>query len=253
MSGGRFWEIDTLRGTAVVMMVIFHTVFTLSFFGVLQEDVVYGFWRLFALSTATVFILLAGVSISISSARAGVFLDGRGIAWKNIRRGAGIFLVGVLITMVTWRFVRNEFILFGVLHCIGLSIALSPLFLRFGRANLYLGAAIIVLGPVIGLISGPLSLAWLGIHPADFASLDYVPMIPWFGVFLVGMSLGTILYPGGRRRFSAGSQENPLLRPITFLGSHSLPIYLVHVPLILLFLAFLIPGFYGRLIPLFIP
>ena len=153
-----------LRGTAVVMMVIFHTVFALSFFGVLQEDVVYGSWRLFALSTATLFILLAGVSISISSERAGADLDSRGIAWKNIRRGTGIFLVGVLITVVSWVFVRDEFILFGVLHCIGLSIALSPLFLRFGRANLYLGAAIIVLGPVIDLVSGPL-FARLARHP----------------------------------------------------------------------------------------
>jgi uncharacterized membrane protein len=253
MSGGRFWEIDTLRGTAVVMMVIFHTVFALSFFGVLQEDVVYGFWRLFALSTATLFILLAGVSVTISSARAGASLDARGIARKHVRRGTGIFLVGIFITLVTWLLVRGEFVLFGVLHCIGLSIALSPLLLRLGRANLPLGAAIIALAPVVGLLSGPLPLAWLGIHPADFASLDYVPMVPWFGVFLVGMGLGSILYPGGRRGFSTGSREHPLLSPITFLGSHSLPIYLVHVPVILLLLALLVPGFYGRLLLLLTP
>ena len=253
MSGGRFWEIDTLRGTAVVMMVIFHTVFALSFFGVLQEDVVYGFWRLFALSTATLFIVLAGVSISISSERARALLDARGIAWKNIRRGTGIFLVGVLITLVSWIFVRDQFILFGVLHCIGLSIALSPLFLRFGRVNLYFGVAIIVLGPVIDLISGPLSLAWLGIHPADFASLDYVPMIPWFGVFLVGMSLGASLYPGGQRGFPASGEERTFTRPVTFLGRHSLPIYLVHIPVILLVLALVIPGFPARISSAFLP
>ena len=248
MSARRFWEIDTLRGTAVVMMVIFHAVFTLSFFGVLGVDVVYGFWRLFALSTATLFIFLAGVSVTISSARAGASLDARGVAWKNIRRGTGIFLAGMAITAATWILVRGEFILFGVLHCIGLSIALSPLFLRFERANLILGAAVIVLAPVTGRIPGPLSLAWLGLHPAAFASLDYVPMIPWFGVFLAGMGLGAVLYPGGRRGFPAGSGENPLLSTVTFLGRHSLPIYLVHVPVLLLLFALLIPGFSGRLL-----
>jgi uncharacterized membrane protein len=253
MNGERFWEIDALRGIAVVMMVIFHTVFSISFFDVREVDVIHGFWRIFALATATLFILIAGVSLSVSSARAREARDGWRVAWKNVRRGAGIFLIGMGITLVTWLFLRNEFILFGVLHCIGLSIALSPLVLRFGRANLPLGAGIILLAPFIDRITGPLSLAWLGIHPADFASLDYVPLVPWFGVFLVGMSLGASLYPGGRRDFSAGGRESPFLRPITFLGRHSLPIYLVHIPVILFFLVLLIPGLPGRILSTIFP
>ena len=253
MSGERFWEIDALRGTAVVMMFIFHTVFAISFFDIRDVDVVQGFWRVFALATATLFILIAGVSLSVSSARALEALDGWRVAWKNLRRGAGIFFVGMGITLMTWLLIRNEFILFGVLHCIGLSIILSPLVLRFGRANLALGAGIILSAPFIERISGPLSLVWLGVHPADFASLDYVPLIPWFGVFLVGMSLGASLYPGGRRGFSAGGQGSPLIRPVTFLGRHSLPIYLIHVPVILLFLALLVPGLPARILSTFLP
>ncbi|MDD1668775.1 MAG: DUF1624 domain-containing protein, partial [Methanomicrobiales archaeon] len=219
-----------------------------SFFDVSDIDVAQGFWRVFALVTATLFILIAGVSLSISSARARAALDGLHVTWKNVRRGAGIFLVGMAITLVTWLSIRSEFILFGVLHCIGLSIVLSPLVLRFGRANLLLGAGIILLSPLVGSIPGPLSLAWLGIHPADFASLDYVPLVPWFGVFLVGMSLGSSLYPGGLRGFPAGGGEGTLLRPLGFLGRHSLPIYLVHVPVILLILALLVPGLGARLL-----
>lgn len=253
VSGARYWEIDALRGTAVVMMVVFHTVFSLDYLGVEEFDVTRGFWRAFALTTATLFIAIAGVSLSVSSARAGPALGGRGVALKNLRRGMGIFLVGTGITLVTWLLVPSEFILFGVLHCIGLSIALSPLYLRLGRANLALGAGIILLAPLIGGIPGPLALAWLGIHPADFASLDYVPLVPWLGVFLVGLSLGTLLYPEGLRGFRAAGEEGPLLRPVTFLGRHSLPIYLVHVPVILLLLALLIPGLSARLASLFIP
>jgi uncharacterized membrane protein len=76
-----------------------------------------------------------------------------------------------------------------------------------------------------------------------------VPLIPWLGVFLAGMSLGARLYPLGRRSFSAGT-EPPLLRPVTYLGRHSLLIYLVHVPLILLFLSLLVPGLGARLLSL---
>ena len=193
------------------------------------------------------------ISLSVSSARAAGYLDRRGVALKNLRRGAGLFIVGMGITLVTWLLLPGEFILFGVLHCIGLSIALSPLFLGFGRWNLLPGAVLLLLGPVIAGVSGPLALAWLGIHPADFASLDYVPLVPWLGVFLLGMGIGASLYPGGLRGFPAREAERPSLRPVTFLGSHSLPVYLVHVPLILLALTLLVPGFGARLLSLFLP
>lgn len=251
MGGVRYGEIDALRGTAVVMMVIFHTVFSVSFFGIVAVDVVHGFWRLFAVATATLFIAIAGVSLSISSARSLQALGASGVAWKNIRRGAGIFLVGMGITLVTRLLVPGEYVLFGVLHCIGLSIVLSPLFLRLGRANIALGVVVILLAPLVGAGTGPLGLAWLGIHPADFASLDYVPLVPWLGVFLAGVGLGTLLYPGGLRGFRANAGEGPHLEPVTFLGRHSLPIYLVHVPVILLVLSLLVPGLAARLLSLF--
>ena len=255
VSGERFREIDALRGTAVVMMVIFHTVFAVSFLGVRDIDVIQGFWRDFALATATLFILIAGVSISVSSARAGPALGPWRLALKNLRRGAGIFLVGMGITAVTWVFVRDQFVIFGVLHCIGLSIALSPLFLRFGSRNLIPGAVILLLGPVVGMINGPLALLWIGIHPADFASLDYVPLVPWLGVFLLGMGLGATLYAGGRRSFPVrpGAGGSLLARPVEFLGRHSLPIYLVHIPVILLLLALVVPGLGPRMAAVFLP
>ena len=250
MGGERYWEIDALRGIAIVMMVIFHTVFALDFFGAASLEPAQGFWRLFALSTATLFIAIAGVSLSVSSARAAGYLDPRGVALKNLKRGAGLLLLGMGITLVTWLLVPAEFILFGILHCIGLSIALSPLFLRFGRRNIIAGTVFVLLAPLVAALTGPLALAWLGIHPSDFASLDYVPLIPWFGVFLLGMGLGAALYPGGRRDFPVSDGEGPLIRPLTFLGRHSLVIYLVHVPLILLALALIVPGFSARLLSL---
>jgi uncharacterized membrane protein len=253
MGWPRYWEIDALRGTAVVMMVVFHTVFSLDFFGMGTVDLAFGFWRLFALATATLFIAIAGVSLWVSSARAAAYLDRRGIAVKNLKRGAGIFLIGMGISLVTWLLLPGEFILFGVLHAIGLSIALSPLFLGLGKWNLPAGALLILVAPLVWRARGPLALAWLGVHPAGFASLDYVPLIPWLGVFLVGMGLGVLLYPGGRRGFPARGEERPPLRPLTLLGRHSLVIYLVHVPVILLALSLLVPGFGERLLSFLLP
>jgi len=67
------------------------------------------------------------------------------------------------------------------------------------------------------------------------------------------MGLGALLYPDGRRGFPAQERERTSFTPLSFLGRHSLPIYLVHVPVILLALSLLVPGFAAHLFSLFLP
>lgn len=241
---GRFWEIDFLRGSAVVMMVLFHTVFDLAYFGVIDVRVSFGPWRVLAIYTATLFLFLVGLSLTISSARAGYTLNRQAYMLKFIRRGAGIFMLGFLITLITLYFVPGAPVLFGILHLIGVSVMFAPLFLPYTRANLVAGILLIVAGAVISSVTGPKYLLWLGIHPASFSSLDYTPLVPWLGVVLVGVFTGKILYPGGRRKFNIHDISFITKREVCFLGRHSLFIYLVHQPVILLVIILVwgIPG-----------
>ena len=73
----RFWEVDSLRGLAIIMMVTYHFIFDLTFFGVFPFDIYSGFWWFFARITALTFIFLMGVSLTLSSTRAQ--LSGEGI------------------------------------------------------------------------------------------------------------------------------------------------------------------------------
>ena len=93
-------------------------------------------------------------------------------------------------------------------------------------------------------------LLWLGLAPPEFYSLDYVPLLPWFGVVLFGVGLGDLLYPGYRRRVTWLDQIAvsgcSWARLLCYLGRNSLTIYLVHQPLIILLLMLdevLLPGF----------
>ena len=56
----RLWEMDALRGVAILMMVLYHLLFDLSALGGFPIDVFTGFWRLEARATASLFITLAG-------------------------------------------------------------------------------------------------------------------------------------------------------------------------------------------------
>ena len=263
----RFTEIDICRGIAILMMVLFHTLFDISFFGIAPINVETGFWRYFAYATAALFLLLVGVSLIVSHARAVTKLSGFSLAKKYVLRGAGIFALGLLITFATWLYLREGFIIFGILHLIGISVMLSPLFFRFSKYNIILGIVCILIGlsvigqvglvypqfsgmqpaessslssiPVFSSFVGgvlPLLLLPLGIHAEAFWSVDYTPLFPWFGVVLIGMGIGTFMYGEGARHFTPPKLPDFLVVPLSLLGRHSLVIYLVHQPVIILLL-----------------
>ncbi len=233
---GRYWEIDTVRGIAIVMMVLFHILFDLSYFGIPLVDVHSGFWRWFALSTASTFVFLVGLSLSISYARNSTKLDRNALMTKYFRRGAGIFLLGMVITLATWLMIGEGMIIFGILHLIGLSIMLAPFFLRLGCANLMVGIGVVLIGTGLSAFEGPLWLAWMGLHPSWFYSLDYEPLFPWFGLVLIGIAVGSMLYPGGKRLFDIPEIRVPPVGVLAAMGRHSLVIYVLHQPVILAFL-----------------
>jgi uncharacterized membrane protein len=243
MSGKeRYPEIDVARGIAIVMMIIFHTLFDLNFFGIAAVNVATGFWRYFAYATASLFLLIVGISLTISRARAAPHLTNRGLTKKFLLRGAGIFCCGLLVTVATWWYLRDGFVIFGILHLIGVSVMIAPLFFRFRQWNAVIGLLVIAAGWNISTVSGPIWLLPLGLHPPAFWSVDYTPLLPWFGLVLIGLAAGELLYPGGERRFSMPSPLPPAaVSALTLLGRNSLVIYLVHQPVILAVL-FLVTG-----------
>lgn len=237
----RLWEIDFSRGIAILMMVLFHTIFDISFFGIAPVDVATGFWRYFAYATASLFLLIVGVSLVISHARARQLISGVALTLKFVYRGIFIFALGLLVTLGTWLYLREGFVIFGILHLIGISVMISPLFFRFGKWNALLGFVCITAGLIISGMNGPAFLLPFGIIPTGFSSVDYTPLLPWFGVVLIGMGIGEYIYPSGVRMFSLRQLPGFFVSPLSFLGRHSLVIYLVHQPIII-FLLSLVTG-----------
>ncbi len=237
MHKGRFWEIDLIRGLAVVMMVLFHLAYDLSFFGIYALDIYSGFWFYFARITASIFILLVGVSLVLFASRS--VNNGQGeLRIKLLKRGTKIFSLGLGITAITYILIGKGFIIFGVLHFIGLSIILAYPFLNFKKLNMVMGVIIIAVGLYLqNFAFGFPWLLWLGLSPMGFYTVDYFPLLPWFGLVLIGIYLGNALYCGNKRKVELPDlSSNAFVRPIILLGRNALAIYLVHQPLIILIL-----------------
>jgi len=225
----RFWEIDALRGIAIIPMIAFHALFDLQYLQGISFGLSPQFWFLVPRAIASVFILLVGISLAISSARLQTPEPK-----KFLKRGLKIFAYGLVITAVTGLLFPQQTILFGILHFIGLSIALSVPALQWKFRALALALPIIAIGSFLqGLSFGFPWLLWLGLKPAFFASFDYFPLLPWFGLVLAGIALGNRLYPNTKRAFAIAELGNkPIVKQLSFLGRHSLKIYFLHQPVL---------------------
>jgi uncharacterized membrane protein len=231
----RFWEIDALRGIAVVAMVLYHFSYDLAYFGVFDV----GFFRSgLGLDAGRLiggsFILLAGLSLTLSYGRATASRSSGGKLFrKYLSRGLRIFFYGMVITLLTWIFLPNEMIVFGILHLIGASIILAYPFLNLKLPNVALGGACVAIGSVLrDLDVDSPWLVWLGTDPTFFM-LDYWPIFPWFGVVLFGIAAGNALYEDRRKQAASSTPRPSAVRPLAFLGRHSLVVYLVHQPVLL--------------------
>ena len=222
----RFWEVDFARGLAVIAMVLFNWLFALHYFGLLENfDASQGFWWLFARTTAFAFVFIAGVAVWLAFSRKD--------KEQLLRHGVKIFACGMLVTIATAFFLKSGFVVFGILHSIGFSLILALPLLRLGVERLsVLAFALIGSGVLLsGLRFDFPWLLWLGFVPNGFLSLDYFPLLPWFGVFVLGVCAGKKFYPNGKRAFRFEAIP-PLAGPLSFLGRHSLAVYLLHQPLL---------------------
>jgi uncharacterized membrane protein len=237
----RFWEIDFLRGVAIIMMIIFHFIYDINYFEILKIDIQSGYISIFNYSIGTIFLLLVGISLTLSYSRSKKKLSKRKLTFKFLKRGAKIFTLGLLITAVTWLFLDQGFIIFGVLHCIGTSIIISYFFINYRYSNIILGGSLILIGLILRNYTFDFYwLMWLGFKFPRLYTIDYFPLLPWLGVILIGIFLGNKLYPNYKRAIKIKNLDRyKSIRFFSYLGRHSLIIYFLH-QIILLSLIYLI-------------
>lgn len=229
----RYWELDFLRGVAIILMVAYHVYFVLNCFEGTNCDLYSSYTRFLALGAQILFFSLVGISLYISYNRN----NSNKTFKKYLVRGLKIFLYGLLITLSSLYFGPGAVILFGVLQFIGISVIVGYFFLNLGKINLVIGLILIALNILIKNIStNNYFLLIFGIRPENYSSLDYFPLIPWFGVILIGIFLGGVFYSNNTRKIKI--YDFSVFFPINLLsyfGKHSLFIYMIHFPVIFLF------------------
>jgi len=233
----RFIEIDLFRGLAILLMIFGHLLWDLDYFGVVpMNNIIYSSLQK---TVPPMFFLIVGIGLIVSIKRKELKKADENTYYKRlIVRGLKIFNLGMFLTIFSLIFIPERPVFFGVLHCIGLSVVLGAVFLKYRRYNFLFAVLIISLGVLFMQYSFENASALhllLGMHPANIWSytVDYFPLFPWFGIALLGMVIGDALYNGDKRRFRMPdlSKYRPA-KMISWIGQHSLVIYLLHQPII---------------------
>lgn len=232
----RVHGIDFIRGLAVINMVVYHLLYDLVYIFYVNlpwfssKEAYY--WQQ---AIVIVFVFISGVSCSFSK--------------HNIKRGIEIFLLAMLLSVVTYVALPKEFIAFGILHFLGIAIILFGLIKRFlNKIPTFIGAIgcliffLITKGVSHGFLGiGDIKLIqlpyefylskflfWLGFPDKGFFSGDYVPLIPWFFMLLLGYFTWKIV--ANQKYLNCFAYLNVAF--VNVIGRKSLLIYMLHQPII---------------------
>lgn len=222
---GRIAAIDALRGVAIMAMIAYHFAFDLRFFGVTHTDFEHArSWLCARATIVSAFLTLVGISLALADANRVPFR-------RYARRVARVAACALLVSVASYAMFPRSFIYFGVLHCIALvSLLAWPLRGRPVIATA-LGIAIVTIGLTLSdAFFDPRWLSWIGLMTHKPATEDYVPLLPWAGVILIGIGAGHLLRKNGFAPVAAFAR---LPRWLAWLGRHSLAVYMLHQPVLL--------------------
>jgi uncharacterized membrane protein len=227
---GRVDAVDLARGLAIVGMVTYHLSWDLADFRLVSPDLPFmPGMRLLSHAVASVFLALVGVSLALAHRRG----FNRRAFWRRIVIVAG---AAALVTVVTFIVFPGMGVWFGILHCIAVaSLIAGPFVTAPAWTSLAAGLAAIAAPFVIhSALFDPPWLLWIGLGEALPNTVDWYPLLPWAGVVFLGLAatrapgvMAGLTSPGHWRAKSV------VLRGICFAGRHSLPIYLVHQPILI--------------------
>lgn len=228
-SSHRILLIDEIRGAAIFGVVLFHIVWDLEFSGLLQGVAFHPIWLGFGKVLAGTFMFLVGVSLILAHGE-------RLKSEKFFKRLAVVGAAAFLISVTTWFVFPDSFIFFGILHAISVSSLLGVLFLKLPALAVLLIALIFLILPHFASLDyfNTRWLAWTGLSALPPPSNDFVPVLPWAGITLLGMFAARVLVSKPHITGPLpGPRKNQITMALSWMGRNSLLIYLVHQPLLL--------------------
>ncbi|HLJ70527.1 MAG TPA: heparan-alpha-glucosaminide N-acetyltransferase [Roseiarcus sp.] len=238
-SRGRIAAIDAARGAALIGMAAYHFSWDLAYFGLAAPNFpLTPPMRLFSHCVAGAFLALVGASL--------VLAHHDGFHRRAFQRRLALICgAAALVTIATAILAPQDAIYFGILHCIAVASLLAAPLLQTRLWAPFAAAGFAFLAPV--LFAGPAfnqpAVIWLGLNTAPPSTFDWRPLAPWSGLVFLGLAFARLWWrPLTESRLATWRPRAVAARALAWAGRRSLPIYLIHQP-VLFALLFAATGF----------
>ncbi|WP_235936644.1 heparan-alpha-glucosaminide N-acetyltransferase [Marinomonas profundi] len=209
--------LDVYRGSAVLLMMIFHLCWDLRHFGFIEFDVYSPFWLSFRSLILTLFLSAVGWSTYIS-------LNKTPHAFFSFwQRDIKLLISAGAISLATYLAMPNQWIYFGILHFIFVASLIIRPMAKWPIACALVGGIIMVIYHLTHWLQFPNAFATITHYiPLPERTLDIVFPFPWIGVVFIGPLLGYLNW------HKCPTPNNLAISILAFMGRHALPIYLSH-------------------------
>ncbi len=233
-ASGRHDRLDGLRGLAMLWMAGFHLCYDLNLYGLIaaqdfNRDAV---WLHQRTAIVSLFLLCAGMSQALALARPTRWRFAPTWGRRFLRRWLQVAACAVLVSAGSAVMFPSSWITFGVLHGVAIMLLLLRVLAPLRHGLWALAALALVLPWWVRhpWFDSPWS-NWLGLVTHKPVTVDWVPVLPWLAVMLLGLLLGRWMFRPQGRWWRAGLPS--ALQPVAALGRWPLTFYMVHQPVLL--------------------
>lgn len=236
----RFIELDFLKGIAVILMVIFHYFYLSKILNYKDYNISSGILHQFAEIAHNTFILVSGMNLAISNLR-----NSNNFKFKKLKRGLFLICIGLIITFLTKFDFPDSYVKFGIFHFLGVATIIGSLYSNYPKVSLFIAAFIFIVNYLlvnkINLFnfcqSNPFLCFISGIMNIKYSSIDHFSLIPYLGLFSLGITLGHIFYKKNKKTNKLERNfkdkyvkvfDNKFSKILSYIGKYSLIIYIIH-------------------------
>jgi len=241
----RYYEVDFMKGLAVISMVIFHYFYLGTHMGKLNYNTQEGIYHFMAKFAHLTFIFMVGVNLVITRLNYKSKTDDE-YRKGQVKRLQFIGILAIIVSIATYYTFPDKWVKFGILHFIPVGILLLLPFVS--KPNVSLGISVLIffiyLLNEMGLLTGlyqyihEIPAFILGLFNTRYNSLDHFAILKYLPVMALGIFVGHQIYKSGGRKIESLNILDKILTKdnvIVNIGKHSLEIYISHFVLLYIY------------------
>lgn len=235
----RVFELDFLRGLAIIMMILHHLIYDLRYIMDLdifawQESYFFEYWV--RAPFVFIFLIVSGICCTFSKSN----------IRRSIKMGAVAIAFSAVFFIISIYSKTEMYVIFNIIHILAVGTLIYSILEYLEKKIIKdIRLPLLMLVVIFMWLEYPLSKLPATFMPIllplheQFASgigmADYMPLVPWIGLFFAGAVIGRIFYS---QRQSLLPEPPAAVRriagPFEFVGRNSLVFYIFHQPVLLL-------------------